>query len=62
MMSPSGLISLVTVAIRHVGGQALTYQHMRFTVQAMQRGLIPAYYTTIADADSKKRYAVSWIW
>ena len=23
----------------------------------MQHGLIPAYYTTIADADSKKRYA-----
>ena len=61
MTSPSSLISLVTVAIRHVGGQALAYQHMRFTVQAMQRGLLPAY-TTIADADSKKRYAVSWIW
>ena len=24
---------------------------------AMQRGLIPAYYATITDADSKKRYA-----
>ena len=24
---------------------------------AMQRGLIPAYCTTIADADSRKRYA-----
>ena len=29
----------------------------RFTALAMQRGLIPAYYTTIADVDWKKRYA-----
>ena len=28
-----------------------------FTVLAIQRGLILAYYTTIADVDSKKRYA-----
>ena len=56
MTSASGLISLVTVAIRHVGGQ--TYAYARgFTLPAMQRGLIPAYYTTIADADSKERYA-----
>ena len=28
-----------------------------FTALATQRGLISAYYTTIADVDSKKRYA-----
>ena len=27
-----------------------------FTALAIQRGLISAYYTTIADVDSKKRY------
>ena len=28
-----------------------------FTAPAIQRGLISAYYTTIADVDTKKRYA-----
>jgi len=66
MTSASGVISLVTVAIRHVGGQACvrstfdlwhqqSFGSTRFT--AMQRGFIPSYSTTIADADSKKRYA-----
>ena len=48
MRLASCLISLVTVAIRHVGGPT------GLTALAMQRGIIPA---TIADVDSKKRYA-----
>jgi len=70
MTSASGVMSLVTVAIRHVGGQAcdqpLIFGIMWISIQqsfgstrftAMQRGFIPAYSTTIADAGSKKRYA-----
>jgi len=57
MTSPSSLISLVTVANCHVGGQAYAHASTGFTALAMQRGLIPACYTTIADTDSNKRYA-----
>ena len=57
MTSAFGLISLVTVAIRHVGGQTYAHAYTWIHRLAMQRGLIPAYCTTIADADSRKRYA-----
>ena len=57
MTSAFGLISLVTVAIRHVGGQTYAHAYTWIHRLAMQRGLIMHIDATIADADSRKRYA-----